>query len=109
MSMRLFVGNLAFQTTDRDLLELFSHAGNVISARIVTYPDSGKSRGFGFVEMSSAPEGEDAIARFNGVEINGRNLMVNEARPRELSTRVLAGGGRFDRDKRPGRSRPGRY
>lgn len=109
MSMRLFVGNLAYQTTDEDLMELFSQAGNVKSARVVTYPDSGKSRGFGFVEMSSTQEGEDAIDRFNGVEIHGRNLLVNEAKPRELSNRVLVDGGRFDRDKRPGRARPGRY
>ena len=107
--MKLFVGNLAFQMTDEDLLELFSQSGNVKLARVITYPESGKSRGFGFVEMASALEGEDAIARFNGAEINGRILLVNEARPREISNRVLVGGDRFDREKRPGRTRPDRY
>jgi len=91
MSMKLYVGNLAFQTTDEDLLELFSQAGAVESAQVVMDRDTGRSRGFGFVEMASKSEGEAAIAQFNGVEINGRSLTVNEARPRE--NRGGGGGG----------------
>src|ERR671925_114820 len=91
MSMKLYVGNLAFQTTDRDLEELFSQAGTVLSTSIVTDRDSGRSRGFGFVEMSLRSEGEAAIGRFNGVEVNGRSLTVNEAKPRENRN---GGGGR---------------
>jgi RNA recognition motif-containing protein len=91
MSMKLYVGNLAFQTTDEDLLELFSQAGAVESAQVVMDRDTGRSRGFGFVEMASKAEGEAAISQFNGVEINGRSLTVNEARPRENR----GGGGGF--------------
>ncbi|HKX30545.1 MAG TPA: RNA-binding protein [Blastocatellia bacterium] len=90
MSMKLYVGNLTFQTTDRDLEELFSQAGTVESASIATDRDSGRSRGFGFVEMSSKAEGEAAINKFNGMEVNGRSLTVNEAKPRENR-----GGGGF--------------
>ncbi|HZS04694.1 MAG TPA: RNA-binding protein [Blastocatellia bacterium] len=89
--MKLYVGNLAFQTTSEDLQELFSQAGQVESASIVTDRDTGRSRGFGFVEMASKAEGEAAIAQFNGMEVNGRNLTVNEARPRENR----GGGGGF--------------
>jgi cold-inducible RNA-binding protein len=90
MSMKLYVGNLAFQTTDEDLLELFSQAGAVESAQVVMDRDTGRSRGFGFVEMASKAEGDAAISQFNGVEINGRPLTVNEARPRE--NRGASGG-----------------
>ena len=93
MSMKIYVGNLAFQTTDRDLEELFSQAGTVISASIATDRDTGRSRGFGFVEMSERSEGETAIGRFNGREINGRTLTVNEAKPRE-DRNGSGGGGR---------------
>jgi cold-inducible RNA-binding protein len=83
MSMKLYVGNLAFQTTSEDLENLFSQAGTVQSANIIEDRDTGRSRGFGFVEMSSNEEGAAAIAEFNGKEVNGRNLNVNEARQRE--------------------------
>ncbi len=92
MSMKLYVGNLAFQTSSDDLQQLFSQAGTVESAMVVEDRETGRSRGFGFVEMSSKEEGEAAIAQFNGKEINGRNLNVNEARPRE--NRGPGGGGR---------------
>ncbi|CDM65061.1 RNA recognition motif domain-containing protein [Pyrinomonas methylaliphatogenes] len=82
MSMRLYVGNLAFQTTSEDLRELFSQAGTVETANIIEDYDTGRSRGFGFVEMSSREEGEIAIEMFDGRELSGRNLKVNEARPR---------------------------
>lgn len=91
MSMKLYVGNLAFQTSSEDLQQLFAQAGTVESASVVEDRETGRSRGFGFVEMSSKEEGEAAIAQFNGKEVNGRNLTVNEAKPRE--NRGGGGGG----------------
>src|SRR6266478_7322697 len=91
MAMKLYVGNLSFQTTSEDLQQLFAQAGTVESASVVEDRDTGRSRGFGFVEMASKEEGEAAIAQFNGKEFNGRNLTVNEARPRE--DRGNRGGG----------------
>ena len=91
MSMKLYVGNLAFTTSSQDLQELFATAGTVESASVVEDRDTGRSRGFGFVEMSSKEEGEAAIAQFNGKEVNGRALNVNEAKPRENRG---GGGGR---------------
>ncbi|MGE0104743.1 MAG: RNA recognition motif domain-containing protein [Blastocatellales bacterium] len=92
MSMKLYVGNLAFQTTSNELSGLFSQVGTVESASVVTDRDTGRSRGFGFVEMGSRAEGEAAINKFNGTEIEGRSLTVNEAKPRE--NRGSFGGGR---------------
>ena len=83
MSIKLYVGNLSFQTSSEDLRELFAQAGTVESASVVEDRDTGRSRGFGFVEMTSKEEAEAAIAQFNGKEVGGRNLTVNEARPRE--------------------------
>ncbi|HVF27729.1 MAG TPA: RNA-binding protein [Pyrinomonadaceae bacterium] len=83
MSMKLYVGNLSFQTSRDDLQELFAQAGTVESASVVEDRETGRSRGFGFVEMSSNEEGQAAIQQFNGKEVNGRSLTVNEARPRE--------------------------
>jgi cold-inducible RNA-binding protein len=92
--MKLYVGNLAFQTSSTDLQELFSQAGTVESASVIEDRDTGRSRGFGFVEMASKEEGEAAISQFNGKEFNGRNLTVNEARPREERGGGNRGGGR---------------
>jgi RNA recognition motif-containing protein len=83
MSMKLYVGNLSFKTSSEDLQELFSQAGTVESASVVEDRETGRSRGFGFVEMATAEEGHAAIQQFNGKEFGGRNLTVNEARPRE--------------------------
>jgi RNA recognition motif-containing protein len=83
MSIKLYVGNLLFQTSSEDLQQLFGQAGTVESASVVEDRDTGRSRGFGFVEMSSKEEGEAAIARFNGTVIGRRNLTVHKAMPRE--------------------------
>src|SRR5712672_48001 len=91
MSMKLYVGNLAFATSSQELQELFAQAGTVESASVVEDRETGRSRGFGFVEMASKEEGEKAIEQFNGKEVNGRALNVNEARPRE--NRAGGGGG----------------
>jgi cold-inducible RNA-binding protein len=100
MSMKLYVGNLTFQTSSEDLKHLFAQAGVVESASIVEDRDTGRSRGFGFVEMSSTEEGNAAIAQFNGKEVNGRSLNVNEAKPRE--NRGGFGGGRGNGNNRGG-------
>jgi len=89
--MKLYVGNLAFATSSQDLQELFAQAGTVESASVVEDRETGRSRGFGFVEMSSKEEGAAAISQFNGKEVNGRALNVNEAKPRE--PRSGGGGG----------------
>jgi RNA recognition motif-containing protein len=81
--MKLYVGNLAFETSGENLREHFAQAGTVETATVVEDRDTGRSRGFGFVEMASREEGEAAIAQFNGNDLNGRNLTVNVAKPRE--------------------------
>ncbi len=91
--MKLYVGNLAFQTSSDELQQLFAQAGTVESASVVEDRETGRSRGFGFVEMASKEEGEAAISQFNGKEFNGRNLTVNEARPREDRGNRGGGGG----------------
>ena len=94
MSIKLYVGNLSFQTSRDELEKLFAQAGTVESANIVEDRDTGRSRGFGFVEMATREEGEAAIQQFNGKELNGRALTVNEARPREERGNRGGGGGR---------------
>lgn len=94
MSMKLYVGNLSFQTTNEDLQSLFEQAGTVESVNVIEDRETGRSRGFGFVEMASNEEGQRAIEQFNGKELNGRNLNVNEARPREERGPRGGGGGR---------------
>jgi len=91
MSTKLYVGNLAFQTTSQELQELFAQAGTVESASVVEDRDTGRSRGFAFVEMSTKEEATAAIDQFNGKEVGGRALKVNEAKPRE--NRSGGGGG----------------
>jgi len=97
MPSKLYVGNLAYSVSNSDLEELFSRAGQVQSATVITDKFSGQSKGFGFVEMSSAEEASKAIQQFNDTELKGRNIKVNEAKPRESSfggnSRGGGGGG----------------
>src|SRR5919112_1931406 len=93
MSIKLYVGNLSFNTTSEDLREYFSQAGNVESASVIEDRDTGRSRGFGFIEMSSREEAEAAIQQLNGKEVGGRALTVNEAKPREDRGGSRGGGG----------------
>ncbi len=83
MSMKLYVGNLSFNTSTQDLEKMFGEIGSVNSASIIEDRDTGQSRGFAFIEMSSNEEGQNAITKLNGTEHDGRELIVNEAKPRE--------------------------
>jgi len=83
MSTNLFVGSLPFKTTEDELQKHFSQAGTVVSVRIITDRDTGRSKGFGFVEMESDEDGQKAIEMFNAKELDGREIVVNVARPRE--------------------------
>lgn len=120
MSNRLYVGNLPYSAVDASLIDHFSQAGTVVDAKIVNDRETGRSRGFGFVEMGSAEEAQKAIEMFNGNEMDGRKLVVNEARPREEGGdrggrggrgggggggRGGHGGGGRDRDRGRGRDR----
>jgi RNA recognition motif-containing protein len=91
MPSKLYVGNLAYSVTNGDLEQLFSQAGTVQSAAVIMDKFSGQSKGFGFVEMANADEASKAIAQFNESELKGRNIKVNEAKPRESS---FGGGNR---------------
>ena len=102
MSMKLYVGNLSFSTSSEDLQQLFAQVGTVESATVVEDRDTGRSRGFGFVEMASKEEGERAIEQFNGTDMNGRNLTVNEAKPREDRGNRAGGRGSFGGGNRAG-------
>ncbi len=92
MGKKLYVGNLSYSMTDADLQTLFSPHGTIESAQVIMDRDSGRSKGFGFVEMSSNSEAEAAINALNGQEHDGRALTVNEAKPKE--SRSGGGGGR---------------
>ena len=102
MSTKLFVGNLSFQTTSADLQEMFSQAGTVQSASVIEDRETGRSRGFAFVEMSTNDEALAAIDQFNGKEISGRALKVNEAKPRENRSGGGSGGRNFGGGNRGG-------
>ncbi|SRR6266516_1030746 len=90
MGKKLYVGNLPFNTTDESLEQIFAQAGTVQSAKVITDRDTGRSKGFGFVEMSTDQEAADAIQKFNGADYGGRNMTVAEARP--MSPREGGGG-----------------
>ncbi len=91
MATKLYVGNLSYNVSEDELKEVFASKGTVVSANIVTDRDSGRSRGFGFVEMEDSGAAESAIAELNGSEFRGRKMVVNEAKPRE--ERAPRGGG----------------
>ncbi len=86
MAKKLYVGNLSYSVNDVDLEELFAQAGTIDSAKVITDKFSGQSRGFGFVEMASDEEAQAAIERFDGYDLKGRALKVNEARPQKKRT-----------------------
>jgi cold-inducible RNA-binding protein len=93
MAKKLFVGGISFETTDETLKEMFAPAGTVESAAVIVDRMSGRSKGFGFVEMSTEEEAKKAIEMLNGKNIDGRNITVNEARPLEARPRRNFGGG----------------
>lgn len=107
MATKLYVGSLPYSTTQARLQELFGQAGNVVQAMVITDKFSGRSKGFGFVEMSSEEEAQKAVEMFNGYDEGGRKLVVNEARPMtERPKRAFGGGagggGGYRRDDRGG-------
>lgn len=96
--MNIYVGNLPFSITNEELSALFAPFGEVSTARVVTDQHSGRSKGFGFVEMVSAEDGNKAIEKLDNSEMNGRPIKVNEARPREDKPQRSGGGG-FNRNR----------
>jgi RNA recognition motif-containing protein len=104
MATKLFVGNLSFNTTENDILDLFKQAGNVTSCELIQDKFTNKSRGFAFVTMGTEDEAKAAIAQMGGKQLDGRALTVNEARPREERPRGGGfGGGRGKREHSYGR------
>src|SRR4051812_48170928 len=95
MGSKLYVGNLSYDTTSSDLEQLFGQHGSVQSAEVISDRATGRSKGFGFVQMGSDDDAQAAIAALNGVEHDGRNLTVNEAKPREDRPRGGGGGGGY--------------
>ena len=102
MAKKLFVGGLSYETTEETLKETFSQAGTVESADIIVDRVSGRAKGFGFVEMSSEEEAKKAIEMFNGKELDGKNITVNEARPKESRPRQDRFGGGYGGGNRRG-------
>ena len=101
MGAKLYVGNLPYSVTEEKLQQHFAQHGSVVSARIITDKFSGRSKGFGFVEMSSDQEAERACAALNGTDFEGRNIVVSEARPQQpRAPRPGGGGGRPPRRDR---------
>lgn len=94
MAKRLYVGGLAYQTTEEDLRTLFSEVGSSLSVRVVVDRETGRSKGFGFVEMTTEEAAQEAIQRFDGITFQGRRLTVNEARPQEPRSSQGFGGAR---------------
>lgn len=99
MGRKLYVGNLPFTVTDQELGDIFAQVGTVASARVITDRMTGRSKGFGFVEMNTDEEATNAINQFNGAELQGRPLTVNEAKPMEPRTGGFGGGGGGDRPR----------
>src|SRR5689334_12549806 len=98
MANKLFVGSLAYAVTDEQLEDFFKEAGTVLSAKVIIDRESGRSKGFGFVEMSTDEEAKAAVDQLNGKELEGRAIAVNEARPQQpRENRSFGGGGGGDR------------
>lgn len=98
MTKKLYVGNLSYNSVEDDIRDLFAEVGDVVSVTIITDRDTGRSKGFGFVEMDSENSAQDAIAQLNGRELDGRTLTVSEARPpREGGGGGRSGGGGYNR------------
>jgi RNA recognition motif-containing protein len=97
MAKKLYVGNLSYNMDSSSLGELFAQHGTVQSAQVITDRDTGRSKGFGFVEMSNDGEGQSAIAAMSGREVDGRSLTVNEAKPREPRSGGFSGSSRGSR------------
>ncbi len=95
--MNIFVSNLSFQVSDQDLQEMFAEYGEVASAKVITDKYTGKSRGFGFVEMPEDTAAKQAIQELNNAEVDGRNISVSVARPREERSNRGGGGGGYNR------------
>jgi cold-inducible RNA-binding protein len=93
MGNKLFVGSLPFTSSDSDLQTFFGQVGTVTSAKIIMDRDSGRSKGFGFVEMSTDQEAQEAIKQLNGKDLNGRAIVVSEARPQQPRSGGFGGGG----------------
>ena len=107
MATKLFVGSLAWGTTDDSLRDLFATVGTVASASVIMDRETNRSKGFGFVEMSTDDEAKAAVDQLNNKELDGRTIIVNEARPREERPRTFGGGnggggGGYNRDSRGG-------
>ena len=100
MGNKLYVGNLPFSATEAELTEAFSQCGTVTSAKIITDRETGRSKGFGFVEMSTDAEASDAITKFNGADYAGRAMTVNEAKPMAPRENRGCGGGGVGRGGR---------
>ena len=105
MTKKLYVGNLSYDTTQEQVRELFSQAGEVSDVALITDRETGRAKGFGFVEMATEEAAQEAIKRFNGYSLGERTLTVNEARPREERS---GGGGNYGGDRRDNRSGGGR-
>lgn len=100
MATKLFVGSLPYSMNDQQLQDLFASCGTVVSAKVIIDRDMNRSKGFGFVEMSTEEEAKKAIDTINGKEVDGRTITVNEARPQEpRGPRPNGGGGNFDRNR----------
>lgn len=100
MATKLFIGSLPWDVTDDQLKDFFASAGNVVTANVVVDRDTNRSRGFGFVEMSTEEEAQAAIKQLNNADLGGRNIIVSEARPKQERP---AGGGGYNRDNGGGR------
>jgi RNA recognition motif-containing protein len=102
MEVKLYVGNLSYSTTEEELRELFAQAGNVASVAVIKDRDTGQSKGFGFIEMTTQAEAQTAISKFNAYKMGERALTVNLARPKEDRS---SGGGGYNNNRRSGGSR----